>query len=126
MGRSGRPAWCALEVLAAVPARGRRTVDGAELGAWGRPRLGVAPNTAQRAVAALREGGLVTAIQDREARRPVRRDRLPVDGRRERSRAARRVTPLIASRPDGCPSALFPRRSRSSLVGEQLVLLPSV
>jgi DNA-binding transcriptional ArsR family regulator len=62
----GPTAWCALEVLATTPA------DDGEL--WVvrssvrdvAARLGVAPNTAQRALAVLRDAGLVTVIQDRE------------------------------------------------------------
>ncbi len=62
----GATAWCALEVLAATPA------DDGEL--WivrssacaVAAHLGVAPNTAQRALGVIREAALVTAIQDRE------------------------------------------------------------
>src|SRR5436190_20578460 len=62
----GPMAWCALEVLAAIPvAHGERwTVRSSVRDVAA--RLGVATNTAQRALCVLREAGVVTAIQDRE------------------------------------------------------------
>jgi hypothetical protein len=116
----GPLASCALEVLAAVP-----TVDGErwvvrEVAA----RLGVAPNTAQRALGVLREGGLFTAIQGREhgGRFGGTAYRLTVDGS---VLCRQRCEPLIASRPMVALQPCSPAKPVVA-VGEQLVLLPSV
>jgi DNA-binding transcriptional ArsR family regulator len=119
----GPTAWCALEVLAATPA------DDGEL--WivrssvreVAARLGVAPNTAQRALLVLREAGLVTAIQDREHGGHFGGTAycLTIDpsvlGHQTRE-------PLTASSP---MLAAEPRAQARPAValGEQLVLLPS-
>ena len=95
----GPTAWCALEVLAATPADdGERWVVRSSVRDVA-ARLGVAPNTAQRALGVLREAGLITAVQAAAARRSVRRDRLPVDrrpdvlGRRRACTRSRRNSP---------------------------------
>jgi DNA-binding IclR family transcriptional regulator len=62
----GSSAWCALEVLATCP---RHASDGAWLVRCSvrdlADRLGVATNTAQRALATLRKAALVSPIQGR-------------------------------------------------------------
>jgi hypothetical protein len=119
----GPTAWCALEVLAATPA------DDGEL--WVvrssvrdvAARLGVAPNTAQRALGVLRDAGLITVIQGRACagRFGVGAYRLTVDpsvlGRPTRE-------PLTASSPTFAPR---PRLASKPAVarGQQLALLPS-
>ena len=119
----GPTAWCALEVLAATPA------DDGEL--WivrssvrdVAARLGVAPNTAQRALAVLREAGLVTAIQGREhgGRFGATAYRLTVDP----SVLCRQTRePLVASSPMLAPQPRVAAKPAVDL-GQQLVLLPS-
>lgn len=62
----GPTPWCALEVLAATPADdGAPWVVRSSVRAVA-ARVGVATNTAQRALSALRGAGLITAMQDRE------------------------------------------------------------
>ena len=119
----GPLAWCALEVLAAVPA-----VDGERWVVWSSvrdvaARLGVAPNTAQRALGVLRDAGLVTAIQDREhgGRFGGTTYRLTVD---ESVLCRQTCEPLIASRPMVALQPCSPAKPVVA-VGEQLVL-PSV
>jgi DNA-binding transcriptional ArsR family regulator len=120
----GPLAWCALEVLAAAPAvDGERWVVRSSVREVA-ARLGVAPNTAQRALGLLREGGLVTAIQDREhgGRFGGTAYRLTVDV----SVLCRQTCePLIASRPMVALQPCSPAKPVVA-VGEQLVLLPSV
>ena len=120
----GPLAWCVLEVLATVPAvDGERWVVRSSIRGVA-ARLGVAPNTAQRALGVLRGAGLVTATQDREhgGRFGGTAYRLTVDASvlcletREPLTARR---PVIASQP--CAPA-----KPVVAVGEQLVLLPSV
>lgn len=119
----GLTAWCALEVLAATPADDgdpwmvRSSVRDVAL------RLGVAPNTAQRALAVLRDGGLIVAIQGRVngGRFGSGVYRLTVD-----TSVLTRQTrePLISSGPTRVPQ---PRVASKPAVahGQQLTLLPS-
>ena len=109
----GPTAWCALEVLAATPADSgapwivRSTVRDVAA------HIGVAPNTAQRALRVLRDAGLVTAIQDRE------------HGGQFASTAYRlTLDPSVLCRSMPAPQ---PRvaSTRAVALGEQLVLLPS-
>ena len=71
----GLTAWCALELLATAPAQNdepwivHSSVRDIAV------RLGVAPNTAQRALAALRDVGLISAIK--AASVPAVSDRAP-------------------------------------------------
>jgi hypothetical protein len=119
----GLTAWCALELLAATPAEnGEPWVvhssvrDVAE-------RLGVAPNTAQRALAALRDVGLISAIQGREraGRFASSAYRLTID-----TSVLTRLTrePLMLSTPTRFTQ---PRVASTPHVirGQQLSLLPS-
>jgi DNA-binding transcriptional ArsR family regulator len=119
----GPTAWCALEVLATTPA------DDGEL--WVvrssvrdvAARLGVAPNTAQRALAVLRDAGLVTVIQDREhgGRFGGTAYRLTVDA----SVLCRRTRePLSASSPTLAPRPRVASKPVAAF-GQQLVLLRS-
>jgi hypothetical protein len=119
----GLTAWCALEVLAATPA-----VDG-DLWVVGSSvrdaatRLGIATNTAQRALGVLRGAGLITVIQGRAfaGRFAASAYRLTVDTkvlRRElpdplTARSSRLAAqPRVASKP-------------AADRGQQLALLPS-
>src|SRR5215211_5784381 len=120
----GPTAWCALEVLAATP------VDDGE--PWVvrssvrevAARLGVAPNTAQRALAVLRGAGLITSIQGRAGagRFGVGAYRLSVD----RDVLSRQSSESFVAR----SSTLVPQPRVASKpavsLGEQLALLPSV
>ena len=103
----GPLAWCALEVLAGVAVvDGERWVVRSSVRDVA-ARLGVAPNTAQRALGVLREGGLVTAIQDREhgGRFGGAAYRLTVDV----SVLCRQTCETAHREPaHGCPSALLP------------------
>jgi DNA-binding transcriptional ArsR family regulator len=119
----GPLAWCALEVLAAVPAvDGERWVVRSSVRDVA-ARLGVAPNTAQRALGVLREAGLVTATQDREhgGRFGGTAYRLTVD---ESVLCHQTCEPLIANRPVIASQPCVP--AKPVAVAEQLVLLPSV
>ena len=81
----GLTAWCALEVLAATPAEsGEPWAVGSSVRDVA-ARLGVAPNTAQRAIGVLRDARLVTVIQGRAFAGRVRSERVSVDRRHERS-----------------------------------------
>jgi hypothetical protein len=119
----GPTAWCALEVLAGAPVEVderwivRSSVREVAV------RLGVATNTAQRALAALREAGVIAAGQGRDCsgRFGSGAYRLAVDAN-VLSRPARE--PIVASTPT--PSsrprvAAKPAADRS----QQLELLPS-
>ena len=126
----GPVAWCALEVLATTPAD-----DGGD--AWivtgsvrtVAARMGVAKNTAQRALTALRDAGLVASIQRR-------------GGSGEFASCAYRlnVDADVLSRQPPTPSTVESQAVQSRRVlpkspvalkaaveiGQQLVLLPSV
>ena len=125
----GPVAWCALEVLATTPPEDG---DGWVVGSSVRllaARMGVATNTAQRAVTVLREAGIVSSVQSRR-------------GSGEFGSSAYRLTidPDVLSRQ---PQNALPARSDQSIqsrrlaskspvaspvsveFGQQLVLLPS-
>ena len=121
----GPGAWCALEVLAATPAD-----DGGE--PWivhssvrdVAVRLGVAPNTAQRALAVLRDAGLVTVIQGRASagRFGASAYRLTVDMSVLTRQPREPLTPtcsMLAPQPR-------PASKPAAVCGQQLALLPSV
>jgi DNA-binding transcriptional ArsR family regulator len=121
----GPAAWCALEVLAATPAHVGGEMWIVQCSVRGvAARLGVAPNTAQRALAALRRAGLITATQEREGggRFGGTAYRLTVDpsvlGRHTRD-ALGVNTPMIAPQPRVASKPVV-------ALGQQLVLLPSV
>jgi DNA-binding transcriptional ArsR family regulator len=87
-------------------------------------RLGVAPNTAQRALAALRKAGLINAMQERErgGRFGGTVYRLTVDQSvlvRHTRHALGVNTPMIAPQPRVASKPVV-------ALGQQLVLLPSV
>jgi hypothetical protein len=120
----GPTAWCALEVLAATPSD-----DGEVWVVWSSVRdvashLGIAANTAQRALRVLRDRGLITVIQDREH-----------GGRFGSTAYALTVDPCVLSRPplatlrDAIAATLATRvrtpRPSTPECGEQLALLPS-
>jgi hypothetical protein len=119
----GLTAWCALEVLAARPADdGEPWVVHSSVRDVA-VRLGIAPNTAERASVALRDAGLVTAIQGRESagRFGPTVYRLTVHAS-VLSRQTRE--PLTVSTPTPAP---LPRVGSKPVVdgGQQLALLPS-
>jgi DNA-binding transcriptional ArsR family regulator len=120
----GPAAWCALEVLAATPVESGETWAAESSVRDVAARLGVAPNTAQRAISALRDAGLITVIQGRAfgGRFGPSVYRLTVE-----TNVLRRETrePLTASSPRLAPQ---PRVESKAAVdrGQQLALLPSV
>ena len=125
VGRSGRRRGARSRCSPPRPPTTASDVDRAELGACVAARLGVAPNTAQRALAVLREAGLVTATQDRErgGRFGGTAYRLTVDpsvlGRQTRE-------PLAGRHPDRLRLSRRVPVEPVVALGQQLVLLPSV
>src|SRR5215207_8678714 len=115
----GPTAWCAIELLAATPAD-----DGEPWIVWSSVRdvavrLGVAPNTAQRGLAALRAAGLIVVVQVRESagRFGASGYRLTVDPdllHRQTRESLFTSHPTIASQPRVASKPAAPR-------GEQLV-----
>jgi hypothetical protein len=120
----GLTARCALEVLAATPAD-----DGEPWVVESSVRdvaalVGVAPNTAQRALAVLRRAGLIDAVQRRgfAGRFGVSAYQLTVDP----NVICRQTSESITA---SGPMTAFHRRVASKpavALGQQLVLLPSV
>ena len=108
--RVGPVAWCALECLA-----GRPVVDGAVEASVRSiaDELGVAKNTAHRAIATLARAGLVEAMQGRAG-----------NGRYGGGRYRLRVDGLFADPPSmSKPSAQ--RKTPTPVAPEQLTLLPN-
>lgn len=119
----GPAAWCALEVLPATPADGGEPWIVNSLMRDVAVRLGVAPNTVQPFLAALRDAGLIAVIKGRgcAGRYGASPHRLTIDasvlGRQTRE-------PLIASSPRPAPQSRVASKPAVAR-GQQLVLQPS-
>jgi DNA-binding transcriptional ArsR family regulator len=126
----GPVAWCALEVLAATPAD-----DGDD--AWvvsGSVRtvaahMGVAKNTAQRALTALRKSGLVTSIQRRGRTGEFAAGAYRLDVDADVLSRQPRTPPAVGSQTVQSRRLLrkVPVEAKAIVeIGQQLVLIPSV
>jgi hypothetical protein len=124
----GPAAWCALEVVATTPSDGdddpwtvRSSVRSIA------SRMGVATNTAQRALAVLRDEGLIASAQGRgdAGRFGNSAYRLTIDADvMSRPRAPRPASSRTSRRRRVGPKP--PAAVKAVESGEQLVLLPSV